>query len=301
MDEKERYVPGDAGEIWYEHWHRYHFALALAEGRRVADAACGEGYGSALLASRAARVTGIDLSRDVIAMARRRYGAIANLEFAEGRCETLPLEPDSIDLLVSFETLEHLVKPEALIAEASRVLGPAGLLIVSTPNKTVYTDQRAYENPHHLKELSREEFEQALAARFEAVEIFAQRVDSFSAIWPASRTAEHARLMNTDNSNPALVTDGLADPMYWIALAGPKRLVEEASGTLSLLSDRRHEVQAGVDESVRQLTELRAYVQRLEAAYVASQDQLAAVAKERDALAARVIPQGAISPSWTRK
>ena len=288
MEEKERYVPGDAGEIWYEHWHRYHFALALAEGRRVADAACGEGYGSALLATRAAQVTGIDVARDVVAMARRRYGAIANLAFLEGRCEALPIDAGSIDLLVSFETLEHLAQPEVLVAEAARILGPAGLFLVSTPNKPVYTDERAYANPHHQKELSREEFEQALAAKFEAVEVFAQRVDSFSAIWPANRPPERARLLNTDNADPTQVAEGLADPMYWIALAGPKPLVEKTAGTLSLLSDRRHEVQAGVDAAVRELTELRAYVQRLEAAYLASQDQLAAVTK-------------ANTPSWTRK
>jgi ubiquinone/menaquinone biosynthesis C-methylase UbiE len=301
VEEKERYVPGDVGEIWYEHWHRYHFALPLAAGRRVADAACGEGYGSALLATAAKQVTGIDVAADVVAMARRRYGSVPNLEFVEGRCESLPLAPGSIDLLVSFETLEHLAKPETLVAEAARVLGSTGLFVVSTPNKEVYTDQRAYENPHHLKELSRDEFEQALAARFEAVELFAQRVDSYSAIWPANREPGRARLIQTDNQDPAHVEKGLADPMYWIALAGPRALVAEAAGTLSLLSDRRHEVQAGVDESVRQLTELRAYVQRLEAAYLASQEQLAAVARERDAFAARVIPQGATTPAWTRK
>ena len=50
MDELERFVPGIEGQIWYEHWHRYHFAAPFAAGRTVVDAACGEGYGSALLA-----------------------------------------------------------------------------------------------------------------------------------------------------------------------------------------------------------------------------------------------------------
>ncbi len=67
----ERFVPGAAGEIWYEHWHRYLFAAPLVAGARVLDVACGEGYGSALLARSAARVTGADLSQDAIAHARQ--------------------------------------------------------------------------------------------------------------------------------------------------------------------------------------------------------------------------------------
>ena len=58
----ERFVPGARGEIWVEHWHRYHFAAQFARGLRVVDAACGEGYGSALLARHAASVVGADLS-----------------------------------------------------------------------------------------------------------------------------------------------------------------------------------------------------------------------------------------------
>ena len=285
MEEKERYVPGDAGEIWYEHWHRYHFVLALAEGRRVVDAACGEGYGSALLASRARHVTGVDVSGEVIAAARRRYGAIANLEFAEGRCEALPVAPGGADLVVSFETLEHLADPEALVRDAARVLGSEGLFVVSTPHKEVYSDARGYKNPHHVHELTREDFEKTLAAHFGCVEIYAQRVDSYSAIWPARRAPGATTLLNADNKDPAQVAAGLADPMYWIALCGPEALVRAAAGNVSILSDRKHEVQAGVDASVRHIAELRAYVQRLEAAYLSSQDQLAALQRERDALA----------------
>jgi len=50
----ERFVPGTHGEIWVEHWHRYHFAARWARGKRVLDVACGEGYGSAVLAREAA-------------------------------------------------------------------------------------------------------------------------------------------------------------------------------------------------------------------------------------------------------
>ena len=62
----ERFIPGTPGEIWHEHWHRYHFAAPLVAGLAVLDVACGEGYGSALLATRAATVTGADAAEDAL-------------------------------------------------------------------------------------------------------------------------------------------------------------------------------------------------------------------------------------------
>ena len=87
----ERFVPGIAGEIAHEHWHRYAFARRYVTGKRVLDAACGEGYGSALLAGLAAQVTGIDIDAAAIAHARASYAAVANVRFEEGSAATLPL------------------------------------------------------------------------------------------------------------------------------------------------------------------------------------------------------------------
>ena len=78
----ERFVPGVQGEIWIEHWHRYHFARRFIAGKRVLDVACGEGYGAALLAREAAQVTGVDIFEPAIDHARRAYGERANLAFA---------------------------------------------------------------------------------------------------------------------------------------------------------------------------------------------------------------------------
>src|SRR3954470_20334882 len=134
MSDVERYVPGMQGPIWYEHWHRYHFAAPLVAGKSVIDAACGEGYGAALLARRARQVTAIDTSAETLALARRRYAAQANVAFVEGRCEALQLPAASVEAMVSFETLEHFEAPHALISEAARVLVPDGFFIVSTPD-----------------------------------------------------------------------------------------------------------------------------------------------------------------------
>ena len=75
----ERYVPGTAGEIAHEHWHRYAFARRFVAGRRVADVACGEGYGSALLAESAATVVGIDIDAATLAHARSTYASRGNV------------------------------------------------------------------------------------------------------------------------------------------------------------------------------------------------------------------------------
>ena len=65
----ERFIPGVPGEIWYEHWHRYHFAAPMVAGRKVLDIACGAGYGSALLARTATRVVGADISQAAMQIA----------------------------------------------------------------------------------------------------------------------------------------------------------------------------------------------------------------------------------------
>src|SRR4030095_17061148 len=70
----ERFVPACGGEIAYEHWHRYAFARRLAEGKRVLDAACGEGYGTAMLGKGAASGGGRDIHIPTIDQARVRYG-----------------------------------------------------------------------------------------------------------------------------------------------------------------------------------------------------------------------------------
>ena len=82
----ERFIPGTPGEIWIEHWHRYHFASRWAAGQRVLDVACGEGYGCALLARTAREVTGVDVSAAAVAHARAQYRDLANARFVEASC-----------------------------------------------------------------------------------------------------------------------------------------------------------------------------------------------------------------------
>ena len=282
MEELERYVPGMEGPIWAEHWHRYHFVRPWVAGREVVDAACGEGYGSALLAQDARHVRGVDLSATAVGLARRRYGGRSNLEYLEGRCEALPVADASVDVMVSFETIEHLPSPKALIAEAARVLRPEGMFIVSTPNRALYSDDARYRNPHHVAEMYESEFVAALRERFPAVELLGQRVDWYSAIWPVSRAPASTQLQHASAAAGGEAQPGLPPPLYFIALcAREARTLEAARSTLSLLADREHRLLGGMHESHREAQELRAYAQRLEAAYLEAQNRLAALARAK--------------------
>src|SRR5271157_2796787 len=173
----ERFLPSCRGEIAYEHWHRYAFARRFVQGKRVLDAACGEGYGTALLATVATSAVGIDIDLATIEHARTTYGDGTRVRFVPTSCTGLPLPSASFDVIVSFETIEHLSAEEQpdMLSEFARVLAPDGLLIISSPNKRLYSDARDYVNPFHLHELYRDDLARLLGRRFPAQRWFHQR------------------------------------------------------------------------------------------------------------------------------
>ncbi|MEP6997804.1 MAG: methyltransferase domain-containing protein [Betaproteobacteria bacterium] len=180
----ERFVPACVGEIAYEHWHRYAFARRYAEGARVLDAACGEGYGTALLGTMAAEAVGIDIDAAAIRHAQSTYGT-GRIRFVEGSCTLIPLPDASLDMVVSFETIEHLEAADQprMLAEFARVLKPDGLLVISSPNKRLYSDARGYVNEFHRHELYRDGLCALLSGAFPAQRWFHQRLASWSEIW----------------------------------------------------------------------------------------------------------------------
>lgn len=166
----ERLVPeSQHGELVHaEHLVRYQLAAQLARSRRALDVASGEGYGTAMLAaSGATEAAGVDIDPATVAHAAARYPDAC---FVAGDITSLPFEDDSFELVVSFETIEHVKDPERALDELRRVLADDGLLVISTPNKHQYL----VENEFHEREFKHEEFVELLSARFPVVELLLQ-------------------------------------------------------------------------------------------------------------------------------
>ena len=172
----ERIIPGQVdADLLNEHLARYAFAARLARGKRVLDAGCGAGYGSAELARHALGVTGADVSADALAFARENY-RLPNLRFEQASAAALPHRDAAFDLVVAFEVIEHLEDWAAFLREVRRVLGPSGQFIVSTPNQLYYAEsrRRSGPNPFHVHEFEYDEFRAELCRVFPHLLMFVE-------------------------------------------------------------------------------------------------------------------------------
>ena len=154
----ERLTTAATGQVEVEHLHRYLLARHLTRGLDVLDIASGEGYGSAFLAQTSRSVVGVETDPVSVGHARSSY-VFENLRFVEGSAQSIPLDDHSVDCVVSFETLEHFYDQEQFLAEIRRVLRPGGKLIVSSPDRDIYSQQGRPSNPYHVRELTQIEFE----------------------------------------------------------------------------------------------------------------------------------------------
>ena len=177
----ERIVPrlpecGPGTFVYETHLARYRFAAAHLTGQRILDIACGVGYGTEFLSSRANRqVLGGDISKEAI-----RYAAVhhtgKNLSYTVMSADQLPLPSSAMDCVVSFETIEHLPDGERFLNELTRVLRDNGRIIISTPNRATYgLGLTTPDNPFHTREYSLDEFKDLLSSRFREVSLFSQR------------------------------------------------------------------------------------------------------------------------------
>jgi O-antigen biosynthesis protein len=206
----ERLIPNTLGLkfLYQEHITRYIFASTFVKDTIVLDAACGTGYGSSFLVENgASKVTGIDNSHEAIQYCNNNYSH-SKLDFKNADCTQLPFKDSTFDIVVSFETIEHLENTDKFLVETKRVLKNNGIFIVSTPNIESYDE----ENPFHEHEFSLKEFESTLNNNFKNVSIFYQ-------FYPSSIMIGN---YNKINSFKTTIVDNEIDdetePLYFIAI-----------------------------------------------------------------------------------
>lgn len=216
----ERFLPAMGLQMSIEHWHRYFLAAKFARGADVLDLACGQGYGSHYLSTYAKSVIGVDVDAATIAEAAAAYSA-PNLRYLQGSVEAIPLPPQSVDLVVSFETIEHVSGEQqaAFFTEVRRVLRPAGKLVISTPDKAVYSTARNYANPFHVREYERDEFIKELTDRFAHVEVAGQRAGLFSLVF--DRLPDATFSIRRDAKGAHVPAPGKFSFEYVIAVCSP--------------------------------------------------------------------------------
>ena len=153
------------------YWFRRHLAVYewIAErvgGLRVADLACGEGYGAEALARAAAEVVGVDANEEAHEHARLRY-RLGNLRFERGLVEEFEGPCDAISFL---QTIEHVSEPEHLL---ERFAAAAPLAYITTPNRLTLAPPGApkSDNPWHLREYTLVEYRALLEPHFSRVEV----------------------------------------------------------------------------------------------------------------------------------
>jgi SAM-dependent methyltransferase len=233
----ERLVPElQHGELVHaEHLARYRLAAQLADGRRVLDAACGEGYGTAILAQGgASAAVGVDIDEATVAHAAQRHG----LDFRAGDVGALPFEDGSFDLVVSFETIEHVPEPERALDEFARVLAPDGLLVISTPNKLRYL----VENEFHVREFTHHEFAALLRGRFPSVRLVYQSNWLASGVFDRDAFADASGERRHEPDLYKVVGGEPGDELYTIALCGERTDAELRDVVVSANVDEAHEL-----------------------------------------------------------
>jgi SAM-dependent methyltransferase len=238
----ERCVPGAASDdVFYEHMHRYLLARTVTAGRDVIDLGSGEGYGSALLAESANSVVGVDTDAASIAHARSHY-ARSNLRFLQASAIDIPeLAEASFDVAVCFEMIEHISQHDELLINVKRLLRPDGLLVISSPDRDVYTTD-TYHNPFHVRELSRDEFKALLAKFFQLHVLYSQTFSAGSRMSQDSEPSATATFQDFvgHRSEAVWTSDETERLPYLVAVASDRDLPPLPS--VSHLHDSRREL-----------------------------------------------------------
>jgi ubiquinone/menaquinone biosynthesis C-methylase UbiE len=199
-----------------EHIHRYALAMDFIENKTVLDIACGNGYGSSLMSEKATTVYGVDIDQETVEKAKKSY-LKKNLNFLTGSADKIPLADESVDVVVSFETIEHHDKHDEMMVEIKRVLKKDGLLIISTPDKLYYTDYRKkFQNEFHVKELYKNEFSALITNYFKNSLLLTQKYYHGSSVIEEDNGTNEIVIHSGSYEQ---VEKDIADPLFLVIIA----------------------------------------------------------------------------------
>lgn len=176
----ERFIPeyfDKSDPMTLVHVHHYLFSLPFVKNKKVLDIACGEGYGTDILSENATSIIGVDIDKETIENAKKKY-IKNNISFYVGSVEKINEPDESTDVIVSFETIEHVdrKKQHKFLKEAYRILKHGGLFIVSTPDKDICGEGH---NEFHIDEMNKAGFEKLLKKFFNSVEIYGEDIKTY--------------------------------------------------------------------------------------------------------------------------
>ena len=219
----ERLTTALTGQTEIEHLHRYFLARTMCQGQDALDVASGEGYGAALLAQVARTVVGVEIAPEAVEHAKSAYTQ-PNLQFLQSDARTLPLLDASVDLVVSFETIEHFDEHDQFLAEIRRVLRAGGRLLISTPDRDNYSQVGTPANPFHVLEMTRAEFLELLRRHFAYVACWEQRplIGSVMLLAASGTNSVPAPLCFERRGDHFEESTHLARPQYMVAVASDR-------------------------------------------------------------------------------
>jgi 2-polyprenyl-3-methyl-5-hydroxy-6-metoxy-1,4-benzoquinol methylase len=145
----------------------YEFAYPLIEGKKVLDVGCGLAYGTALMAGKAAQITGLDYDQETVNANKEKYKDIPNLDFIRRTVPPIDVEENSYDVVTSFQFIEHIHNRDKFIENVYKVLKPGGTLLLTTPNNK----RTLAPNPFHVHEYTFAEMQKEIGRVFKDFEL----------------------------------------------------------------------------------------------------------------------------------
>lgn len=275
--------------IYGEHLVRYLSAQKIVKGKTVLDIASGSGYGTHSLAKTAKFVYGVDVSKEAVEYAKSKFSA-KNIKYLMSDGVKIPLEDKSVDVVVSFETIEHIENYEAFMAEVKRVLKSDGLFLLSTPNDTEFAEG----NHFHIHEFEHKEL-QRLVAKY-----FTHTAEYFQADWLYSGIHAKEEITNEGEVNIKLINTAplkMDQVLYFFMLCANRDIYEtvDSFGSVSQhWSERKNQdKQQLTDQHIANIQHVSddrlQYVRKLEGTILSQEKELLQLRKLANSIPGKII------------